>query len=296
MSTDAYAGEKKKSVSKKTTKFTKVKAKAPAAIADFGADGGPNLLSHAAMVFDQNSGLPLYAKNADSPIPIASITKLMTAIVVLEAKQNLDEILVIDAADVDSIKNSRSRLPVGTAFRREDLMRLALLASDNRAAAALGRNYPGGTPVFVSAMNLKARTLGLAHTVFHEPTGLSPANVSTPNELAMLVAESSRHDKIREFSTAPALQVTLPESGRQLGYNNTNQLVRADGWDIGVSKTGYINEAGKCLVMQAMIASKPVIIVLMDSWGRYARVGDANRIKKWIEQNKVARATVVGRA
>lgn len=296
-SAPAHAAEKKKNgSSKKYGKFTKVKAKAAPPIADFGADGGPNLLSHAAMVFDQSTGMPIYTKNADSAIPIASITKLMTAIVVLEAKQNLNDVLLIDAMDVDSIKNSRSRLPVGTAFRREDLMRVALLASDNRAAAALGRNYPGGTDVFVATMNMKARALGLTQTVFVEPTGLAPGNVSTPHELAILVAEASRHDKIREFSTAPALQVTLPETGRQLGYNNTNLLVRSSDWDIGVSKTGYINEAGKCLVMQAVIASKPVIIVLMDSWGRYARVGDANRIKKWLEHGKVARAPHSGKA
>jgi D-alanyl-D-alanine endopeptidase (penicillin-binding protein 7) len=253
---------------------------------DLTKDGVPNLLSHAAMVFNPLTGRALYAKNAEMPMPIASITKLMTAMVVLEGKQNMDEPVVIDNADVDIIKSSRSRLPVGTAFRREDLLRLSLMASDNRAAAALGRTYPGGTTAFVDAMNAKARQIGLQNARFVDPTGLAPTNVASPQDLALLVAEASNFAQIREYSTTPELQVMLPNSKRAMGFNNTNALVRSSGWDIGLSKTGYINEAGKCLVMHATIGNNPVVIVLLDSWGKLTRMGDANRIKKWLENSK----------
>ena len=254
---------------------------------DLTREGVPNLLSHAAMVFDPLTGRALYAKNADSPVPIASITKLMTAMVVLEGKQNMDEPVVIENADIDVLKGSHSRLPVGTAFRREDLLRIALMASDNRAAAALGRTYPGGTAAFVEGMNAKARQIGLQNSRFVDPTGLAPTNVASPQDLALLVAEASNFPQIREYSTTPQLHVTLPNSKRPLGFNNTNALVRtSSGWDIGLSKTGYINEAGKCLVMHATIANNPVVIVLLDSWGKLTRMGDANRIKKWLENGK----------
>ncbi len=253
---------------------------------DLNKDGEPNLLSHAAYVFDPVRGKALYAKNAEAPMPIASITKVMTSMVVLEAKMSMDEPIVIDASDVDTLKGSRSRLPVGTAFRREDLMRLALMASDNRAAAALGRAYPGGTPAFVEAMNAKAKSIGLQNSRFVDPTGLAPGNVASPSDLALMVAEASKFPQIREFSTTPELHVTLPNMKRPMGFNNTNALVKNSGWDIGLSKTGYINEAGKCLVMHATIANNPVVIVLLDSWGKLTRLGDANRIKKWLENNK----------
>ena len=257
-------------------------------VADLTKDGMPNLQSHAFMVFDPASGRTLYAKNADQAMPIASITKLMTAMVVLDAKQDMDEAIIVDKDDIDSLKGTRSRIPVGAAFRREDLMRLALMASDNRAAAALGRSYPGGTPAFVSAMNAKAQLLGLHNAKFVEPTGLAPGNVASPQDLALLVAAASTFPQIREFSTAQELHVTLASGGRSMGFNNTNALVRAQGWNIGLSKTGFINEAGKCLVMHATIANNPVVIVLLDSWGKLTRIGDANRIKKWLETQKLA--------
>ena len=269
------------SVNKVKTAATKQKA-----TPDLSKDGGPNLLSHAAMVFDPATGRALYSKNAESPVPIASITKLMTAMVVLEARLTMDEAVVIDSADIDTIKGSRSRLPVGSAFRREDLLRLALMASDNRAAAALGRTYPGGTSVFVEAMNAKAARIGLHNARFVDATGLAPANVASPQDLALLVAEASTFPQIREYSTTRELHVTLPNSKRSLGFNNTNALVRSSNWDIGLSKTGYINEAGKCLVMHATIGNNPVVIVLLDSWGKLTRMGDANRIKKWLESGK----------
>ena len=269
-----------------TIKKAKPAAQKSRATPDLTKDGVPNLLSHAAMVFDPLTGRALYAKNADVAMPIASITKLMTAMVVLEARQSMDEPVVIDNADIDIIKGSRSRLPVGTAFRREDLLRLSLMASDNRAAAALGRTYPGGTPAFVDAMNAKAAQIGLQNARFVDPTGLAPTNVASPQDLALLVAEASNFPRIREYSTTPELHVTLPNGKRPMGFNNTNALVRSQGWDIGLSKTGYINEAGKCLVMHATIGNNPVVIVLLDSWGKLTRMGDANRIKKWLENNK----------
>ncbi len=281
------AGAASKSDAAEQQRLTKVKY-AQRGMADTGKDGGPNLLSHAALVFDQTTGRQLYAKNADTVTPIASITKLMTAMVVLDAKLALDEVLTIDSMDIDTIKGSRSRLPVGTAFRREDLMRLALMASDNRAAAALGRNYPGGTEAFVEAMNAKARLLGLSSTHFLDPAGLAPGNVSSPQDLAGLVSAASHYDHIREYSTMPALNITLPNSRRPIGFNNTNALVKNAAWNIGLSKTGYISESGKCLVMQAMIANQPVVIVLLDSWGKFTRIGDANRVKRWLENNKIA--------
>ena len=265
---------------------TRAKAsKAPRAIADVDKDGDPNLLSSAALVLDANTGETLFAKNADQVLPIASITKLMTAMVVLDAKLPLDEAIQISSEDLDTLKGTKSRLPVGAHFRRDDLIRIALVASDNRAAAALGRSYPGGIDAFVAAMNAKARLLGLEATQFVDASGLAPGNVSSPAELGRLVAASSRYDIIRDYSTTVALDVTLPNTGRKVNYVNTNALVRAGDWDIGVSKTGYISESGKCLVMQAIIANTPIVIVLLDSWGRLTRIGDANRIKRWLEKN-----------
>jgi D-alanyl-D-alanine endopeptidase (penicillin-binding protein 7) len=260
-------------------------AKPARAIADFDKAGDPNLRSTAALVLDANTGETLLAKNADAIHPIASITKLMTAMVVLDSKLPLDEAIQISSEDLDLLKGTKSRLPVGAHFRRDDLIRIALVASDNRAAAALGRSFPGGTSAFVSAMNAKAQLLGLQSTRFVDASGLAPGNVSSSAELGRLVAEASKYGVIREYSTTPALDVTLPDSGRKVNYVNTNALVRAGDWDIGVSKTGYISESGKCLVMQAMIANTPVVIVLLDSWGRLTRIGDANRIKRWLEKN-----------
>jgi D-alanyl-D-alanine endopeptidase (penicillin-binding protein 7) len=248
----------------------------------------PDLLllkSAGALVLDPTTGQTLYSKNADEVTPIASITKVMTAMVVLDAKLPLEEPLQITNEDIDLLKNTRSRLPIGSHFRRDDLMRLALMASDNRAASALGRNYPGGLPAFVEAMNTKARALGLTHTRFVDSSGLAPGNVSSAGDLGKLVVAASNYTLISEYSTTEAVNVTLPDSKRKLSFVNTNRLVRGSEWQIGLSKTGYISESGLCLVMQAMIANQPVVIVLLDSWGKLTRVGDANRIKKWLEKN-----------
>jgi len=240
------------------------------------------LKSTAALVIDQNGDRVLYAKNVDAIVPIASITKLMTAVVVLDSGAPLDEILVVTEADLDDVKHTRSRLRVGTALTRTEMLRLALMASENRAAAALARAGEGGTREFAAAMNRKAASLGMLHTRFVDGTGLSSENVSTAQDLSRLVAAAYNYPLIREYTTSTSYAVTL-ENGRLLHYNNSNRLVGSSVWDIGLSKTGFINEAGRCLVMQSRIASRQVVIVLLDSWGKLTRVGDANRIKKWIE-------------
>ncbi|QJR12427.1 hypothetical protein DSM104443_03513 [Usitatibacter rugosus] len=259
--------------------------KASALKAELTAEGEPNLASSAVMVFDPQTGRTLYSKNADEAHPIASITKLMTAMIVLDSKLDLEEPIALSNDDIDTLKGTKSKLPLGTHFRRDDLLRIALVASDNRAASALGRSYPGGLPAFVDAMNAKAKALGLGNTTFVDSSGLNPGNVSSPQDLAKLVSAASSYPLIREYSTTPALDVTLPNSKRKIGFVNTNALVRASDWQIGLSKTGYINEAGKCLVMHAMIANQPIVIVLLDSWGKLTRIGDANRIRKWLEKN-----------
>ena len=243
---------------------------------------GPDLKSSAALIIDQSEGTVLYGKNVDNVMPIASITKLMTAMVVLDAALPLDEQIVITKEDRDLVKGTTSRLRFGTALTRRELLQLALMASENRAAEALSRVYPGGTSVFVAAMNQKAVELGMWRTRFVDGTGLSSDNVSTPQDLTRMVAAAHQYPLIREFTTESRLTVHLA-NGQAMNYGNSNQLVSSPDWQIGVSKTGYISEAGRCLVMQAMIAGKPVIIVLLHSWGRLTRIGDANRIKRWME-------------
>lgn len=239
------------------------------------------LYSASALVIDQSNGQPLVEKQPDAVVPIASISKLMTAMVVLDAKLDLQEVIAIGDEDVDGLKGTRSRLPVGTTMTRETAMLLALMSSENRAAHALGRHYPGGLAAFVQAMNKKAQALGMYNSRFEEPTGLSSNNVSTAHDLARMVAAAARYPEIRQYSTTAEAKVEL--NGRVRDFGNTNALVRSDNWEIGVSKTGYISEAGRCLVMQARVADKPVVIVLLDSVGKMTRVGDAQRIKRWME-------------
>lgn len=242
------------------------------------------LHSSAVLVLDQMSGSILYEKNAGAVVPIASITKLMTAMVSLDAQPNLQEQMTISEEDIDTLKGTRSRLKVGTQLPREDMLRLALMSSENRASSALSRYYPGGRPAFIAAMNRKAQMLGLHDTHFEDSTGLNSANVSSARDLVKMVAAAHQYPLIREFSTAAEYNVIV--DGRVQEFHNTNSLVRSanSGWDIGLSKTGFINEAGKCLVMQAWFNHKPMIIVLLDSWGKMTRIGDANRIKKWVER------------
>jgi D-alanyl-D-alanine endopeptidase (penicillin-binding protein 7) len=241
------------------------------------------LASANALVLDAEAGVPIYAKAANEVSPIASLTKLMTAMVVLDAAQPLDEPLEVDLSDIDFLKGSRSRLGLGTQLPRREMLRLALMSSENRAASALARHYPGGTEAFVHAMNAKARSLGLARTRFDDPTGLSPKNVSTANDLATMVRAAARYPLIREYSTTPSAYVEVDPDGRILGFNNSNRLVASSEWEILLQKTGYIREAGRCLVMLATIASRPMVIVLLDSIGKHTRLGDAERVRHWIE-------------
>ena len=248
--------------------------------------GRLDVQSGAALVVDQEGGVPLFQKNANQIQPIASITKLMTAMVVLDGSPNLNAPISISYDDVDMLRGSRSRLGVGAVISREYALLLALMSSENRAAHALARHYPGGLPAFLAAMNIKAQALGMRDTHFDDPTGLASSNVSTANDLAKMVRAAHRYPLIREFSTTSDAVVDI--GGRDLMKNKTNPLVKSTAWDVGLSKTGYIQEAGKCLVMQARVADKPVVIVLLDSAGKQTRVGDANRIKRWMETTQVS--------
>lgn len=247
--------------------------------------GKPDLKSNAALIIDESTSAVLYSKQADVAQPIASISKLMTALVVLDADLPMDEKLEITQDDRDTERNSTSRLAIGAKLRRGDLLHLALMASENRAAHALGRNYPGGLPAFVRAMNAKAKELGMTNAHFVEPTGLSSDNVASPSDLSKLVLAASRHPTIRNYSTDKKYSVLIGK--RMLEFRNTNNLVSNPTWDIVVQKTGYITEAGKCLVMNAIIEGRSVIIVLLDSFGKYTRVADARRVKKWMEAKPV---------
>jgi D-alanyl-D-alanine endopeptidase (penicillin-binding protein 7) len=252
------------------------------------------LRSSSALVQDAETGEIVFGKNADAVVPIASITKLMTAMVVLDRGLDLEEQIVLDKEDAVAMKGSRSRRRTGLALSRGDLLLLALMSSDNRAAAALGRSYPGGMEAFVDAMNAKAQALDMNESRFVEPTGLSPANVSTAGDLAKMVRAAHEYPQIREFSTKDRATIRATTTGRiprplKLNYGNTNGLVRSSHWDIELSKTGYISEAGRCLVMHVRLAEKDLIVVLLDSWGKHSRVGDANRIKKWLESGATSR-------
>lgn len=242
------------------------------------------LASNAALVIDQHTSEVLFEKSAEVAVPIASLTKLMTALVVVESGQDMSEILEVTADDIDQEKNTSSRLRVGSQLSRDDMLHIALMSSENRAASALGRHYPGGLVDFVATMNEKAKELGMHDTHFVEPTGLSSLNVSSARDLAKLVMAAHKHAIIREYSTYP--KYTVNAGGYRLQYVNSNSLVVNPSWDIGLQKTGYITEAGRCLVMQARIDDRPVVMVFLDSKGKYSRIGDARRIRKWLEISK----------
>jgi len=244
----------------------------------------PFLRSGTALAVDQRTHRPLLAKNTDRVVPIASITKLMTAMVILDARLPLNRRITITSADIDRLKDSSSRLAVGTTLSRGELLKLALMASENRAAAALARTYPGGSHAFVTAMNRKAARLGMKRTRFVDATGLNPANVSTAHDLVRMVAAASRYRLIHRATTSRSARVLSGHRHhrRLITYHNTDPLVHSRHWHIGLSKTGYISEAGRCLVMQATISGRKTIIVLLDSWGRLSRIGDANRIRHWL--------------
>ncbi len=246
------------------------------------------LRSGAALVMDQDTHEVLYSKNPQAVLPIASLTKLMTAMVISEAKQPLDEVLAITSDDIDTEKNTHSRLVPGTELSRGVMLHLALMSSENRAANALGRNYPGGLAAFVGAMNAKAKELGMSDTRYVEPTGLSSHNQSSARDLAVLVNAAHQVPLLREYSTTSSLDVAL--GARQVQFHTTDRLVASPSWDIGLQKTGFINEAGQCLVMQAQMAGRKLIMVLLDSAGKYSRIADAERIRKWVTSNHTTTA------
>jgi D-alanyl-D-alanine endopeptidase (penicillin-binding protein 7) len=241
-----------------------------------------DLHSSVALVVDQETNEVLYRKNDHAVLPIASLTKLMTGLVISEANLPMDERIAITQADVDTEKGSSSRLAVGTVLSRGELMHLSLMSSENRAAHALGRTFPGGLDVFVARMNQRARMLGMTDTRYVEPTGLSSRNQSSASDLAVLASAAYKDPMLREWSTSHGREVDVGR--RTLQYNNTNRLVKSPQWDIGLQKTGYISEAGQCLVMQAQVAGRNLIMVFLDSAGKLSRIGDAERVRKWLEK------------
>jgi D-alanyl-D-alanine endopeptidase (penicillin-binding protein 7) len=244
-----------------------------------------DLSSSVALVMDQETNEVLFSKNDSAVLPIASLTKLMTGLVIADANLPMNELITITDNDVDTYKNSRSRLTVGTSLTRGELMHLALMSSENRAAHALGRTYPGGMREFVAQMNAKARSLGMMDTRYVEPTGLMSQNQSSARDLATLVSVAYQRPILRSLSTSPGHQVELGH--RVLQFNNSNRLVHSPLWDIGLQKTGYISEAGRCLVMQAKVAGRQLIMVFLDSAGKFTRLDDAERVRRWVEAQGV---------
>lgn len=277
---------------KRKVVYQRVRRAAPAiAAATVGDLAGLNqtrdplsLASNVALVTDQETNEVLFEKNANVALPIASITKLMTGLVVVQAGQDMDEVITITDADVDRHKFTSSRLRVGARLTRANLLHIALMSSENRAAAALGRNYPGGISAFVEAMNNTARVLGMHDTHYVDSSGLSSKNVSSARDLAKLVAVAHQEPLLRQYTTDP--KSVVQASGRAMQYHNTNYLVSLPDWNIGLQKTGFINEAGRCLVMQAVIQGRNVIMVFLDSKGKMSRTADAGRIRRWLEAIK----------
>lgn len=255
-------------------------------IREFAKRGKLKLHSHVALVFDERDNEVIYERNAEDVMPVASLSKLMTAMVVLDANLPMDEIIAITKDDKDRIRYSRSRLRKGMKFSREDLLLIALLASENRAASALARTYPGGTAEFVKAMNRKAHHLGLNKTNFSDPAGLRKDNVSTAHEMMQIVKAASEYPVIRDFTTQTKETIIDLNKGYEVNFGNTNRLVKLDSWPVKLSKTGFTNDAGNCLVMQTEINDRPVIIVLLNSWGKLSKYGDSNRIKKWLTKTE----------
>ena len=246
-----------------------------------------DLKSSVAYVIDQDTNEVLLSKNDQAILPIASITKLMTGVVLSEAKLSMEESITITQDDVDTEKGSSSRLKVGTTLTRGELLHLSLMASENRAAHAIGRTYPGGLNAFVDLMNAKAISLGMRDTRYIEPTGLSSRNQSSAKDLATLVSFAYQDPMLRELSTSPSYQVEVGK--HTFNYKTTNRLIKNPNWDIGLQKTGYISEAGQCLVMQAKIAGRKLIMVFLDSAGKLSRITDAERVRRWVEVNHAFR-------
>lgn len=256
-----------------------------------GVQDALDLKSSVALVVDQDTSEVLLSKNDKAILPIASLTKLMTGLVISEARLPMNEIITISQEDVDTEKGSSSRLRVGTELSRGELLHLALMSSENRAAHALGRTFPGGLSVFVGLMNAKARLIGMGDTSYVEPTGLSSKNQSSARDLVKLVNVAYGDPALRELSTSPGHQVAV--GNRTLQYNNTNRLVKSPAWDIGLQKTGYIAEAGQCLVMQAKVSGRKLIMVFLDSAGKLSRIADAERVRRWVESTSAAKLGLV---
>ena len=244
------------------------------------------LRSSAVLIIDPVSRATLFAKNANAVMPIASLTKLMTALVVVEARQDMGQLLTVSDADVDRLKYSSSRLKVGTKLRRSAMLHIALMSSENRAASALGRSFPGGVRPFVAAMNARAKALGMTRTRFVEPTGLSRANVSTTEDLVKLVLAAHKHPLIRRYSTDPGYSIA--QGGLTTSYRNSNRLIANARWDIGLQKTGYIAEAGRCMVLHAVVRGRAVVMVFLDARGKFSRAADANRVRAWLSKGHPA--------
>jgi D-alanyl-D-alanine endopeptidase (penicillin-binding protein 7) len=274
----------RKRVNKKAT-ATVARVKRPRArphprVATVHADSPAALRSSAVLILDPDTGQVLFEKNPVAVMPIASLTKLMTALVVIEARQDMDEMLAVTEADIDQLRHSTSRLRVGTTLTRAEMLHIALMSSENRAANALGRNYPGGEAAFVKAMNAKAAALSMKRTRYVEPTGLSSENVSTAEDLAKLVIAAQREPVIREYSTDPDHMIR--QGAHATAYRNSNRLISSASWDIGLQKTGFINEAGRCMVLHATVKGREVVMVFLDAQGKFSRAADANRIRAWL--------------
>jgi serine-type D-Ala-D-Ala endopeptidase (penicillin-binding protein 7) len=299
MHAQATTNQKKPTVQKSKpvvvkTHVRRQMVKAAPAVPSFGQKAGLHatndildLKSSVAYVIDQDTHEVLLSKNDQAVLPIASITKLMTGVIISEAKLPMDESITITQDDVDTEKGSSSRLRVGATLTRGELLHLALMVSENRAAHALGRTYPGGMSSFVGLMNAKAAQLGMRDTRYVEPTGLSSQNQSSAKDLATLVGSAYHDATLRELSTSPSYKVEV--GNRTLQYNTTNRLVKNPNWDIGLQKTGYISEAGQCLVMQAKVSGRKLIMVFLDSAGKLSRIADAERVRKWVENNHGSR-------
>jgi D-alanyl-D-alanine endopeptidase (penicillin-binding protein 7) len=242
-----------------------------------------------AIVVNQNTGEVIYEKNADVRASIASLTKLMTAMVVLDSGLDLNKEIKLTKADIDRVKRTTSRLPIGTKLTKYELLKAALISSDNRAAFALSRSYPSGRKGFINAMNVKAIQLGMQNSQFRDPTGLDKRNISTAKDLLKLVRAAYQYSVIRDLTTTPSESIKIGRKRNSIGFNNTNPLVRKGVWDIGLSKTGFIRESGRCLVLQTIINEEPIIIVLLNSYGKLTRFADVKRIRNWMNKlNKKA--------
>ncbi|MBX9912424.1 MAG: D-alanyl-D-alanine endopeptidase [Pseudomonadaceae bacterium] len=260
---------------------------APAAVAANKAPAQQELASGSALLVDLKTNEVLYSSNPNLVVPIASVTKLMTAVVTLDAKLPMDEVLPVTIADVAQMRGVFSRVKLGSQISRQEMLLLALMSSENRLAASLAHHYPGGVPAFVAAMNAKAKALGMSSTHYVEPTGLSELNVSNANDLVKLLKATQQYPQIGQFSTTVEHTAAFRKPNYTLGFRNTNHLVKKAGWSIQATKTGFTDEAGHCLVMRTQMAGKSVAFVVLDAFGKYTHIADAGRLKKWLETGVV---------